>query len=212
MISVSPGCCWEGRRRARASAARNKIWETKRNKAVSCVTAADTFSLISPRRSGNLDPCLEAAGAAGSGNLEHRFMFTWVHPSLCEIRLIESCSLSSRLFLFGVFVFFVSLLWIRFDSGSPADTLTVFSSSPASSSFLSSCELFWSFGFFLSGIFKSTCYIDVRWFPFDVQRCDLKFGSWTYGGWTLDLQMIEADITGYIANGEWDLVGKRPRV
>ncbi|KAE8295899.1 Neuronal acetylcholine receptor subunit alpha-7 Precursor [Larimichthys crocea] len=56
------------------------------------------------------------------------------------------------------------------------------------------------------GIFKSTCYIDVRWFPFDVQRCDLKFGSWTYGGWTLDLQMIEADITGYIANGEWDLV------
>ncbi|XP_062327910.1 neuronal acetylcholine receptor subunit alpha-7-like [Osmerus eperlanus] len=56
------------------------------------------------------------------------------------------------------------------------------------------------------GIFKSTCYIDVRWFPFDVQSCDLKFGSWTYGGWSLDLQMVEADITGYIANGEWDLV------
>ncbi|XP_023129721.2 neuronal acetylcholine receptor subunit alpha-7 [Amphiprion ocellaris] len=56
------------------------------------------------------------------------------------------------------------------------------------------------------GIFKSTCYIDVRWFPFDVQRCDLKFGSWTYGGWSLDLQMIEVDVTGYIANGEWDLV------
>ncbi|KAF7645935.1 hypothetical protein LDENG_00196100, partial [Lucifuga dentata] len=56
------------------------------------------------------------------------------------------------------------------------------------------------------GIFKSTCYIDVRWFPFDVQRCDLKFGSWTYGGWSLDLQMIDADVTGYIANGEWDLV------
>lgn len=60
-----------------------------------------------------------------------------------------------------------------------------------------------------TGIFKSTCHIDVRWFPFDVQRCDLKFGSWTYGGWSLDLQMIEADITGYIANGEWDLVGKK---
>ncbi|XP_051756814.1 neuronal acetylcholine receptor subunit alpha-7a [Ctenopharyngodon idella] len=56
------------------------------------------------------------------------------------------------------------------------------------------------------GIFKSTCHIDVRWFPFDLQRCDLKFGSWTYGGWSLDLQMIDADITGYIANGEWDLV------
>lgn len=58
------------------------------------------------------------------------------------------------------------------------------------------------------GIFKSSCYIDVRWFPFDVQKCNLKFGSWTYGGWSLDLQMQEADISGYISNGEWDLVGK----
>ncbi|KAM6950845.1 neuronal acetylcholine receptor subunit alpha-7a [Lycodopsis pacificus] len=56
------------------------------------------------------------------------------------------------------------------------------------------------------GIFKSTCKIDVRWFPFDVQRCELKFGSWTYGGWSLDLKMLEADITGYTANGEWDLI------
>ncbi|XP_035386040.1 neuronal acetylcholine receptor subunit alpha-7 isoform X1 [Electrophorus electricus] len=57
------------------------------------------------------------------------------------------------------------------------------------------------------GILKSTCYIDVRWFPFDVQKCDLKFGSWTYNGWLLDLQMQEADISTYIPNGEWDLVG-----
>lgn len=63
--------------------------------------------------------------------------------------------------------------------------------------------------FTATGIFKSTCYIDVRWFPFDVQRCDLKFGSWTYGGWSLDLQMLEVYATGYIANGEWDLIGKR---
>ncbi|KAI4056898.1 CHRNA7 (exons 5-10) and FAM7A (exons A-E) fusion, partial [Homo sapiens] len=51
------------------------------------------------------------------------------------------------------------------------------------------------------GIFKSSCYIDVRWFPFDVQHCKLKFGSWSYGGWSLDLQMQEADISGYIPNG-----------
>ncbi|KAG8144865.1 hypothetical protein E2320_013273 [Naja naja] len=57
------------------------------------------------------------------------------------------------------------------------------------------------------GIFKSSCSIDVRWFPFDVQNCKLKFGSWTYGGWSLDLQMQEAKISGYISNGEWDLVG-----
>ena len=33
------------------------------------------------------------------------------------------------------------------------------------------------------GIFKSTCKIDITWFPFDDQKCDLKFGSWTYNGW-----------------------------
>lgn len=65
-----------------------------------------------------------------------------------------------------------------------------------------------SFSLTETGIFKSTCHIDVRWFPFDVQRCELKFGSWTYGGWSLDLQMLEADISGYTANGEWDLVGE----
>ncbi|XP_045570145.1 LOW QUALITY PROTEIN: neuronal acetylcholine receptor subunit alpha-7 [Salmo salar] len=57
------------------------------------------------------------------------------------------------------------------------------------------------------GILKSTCYIDVRWFPFDVQKCDLKFGSWTYNGWLLDLQILDVDISSYIPNGEWDLVG-----
>lgn len=59
------------------------------------------------------------------------------------------------------------------------------------------------------GILKSTCYIDVRWFPFDVQKCDLKFGSWTHSGWLLDLQMLDVDTSTYISNGEWDLVGKR---
>lgn len=59
-----------------------------------------------------------------------------------------------------------------------------------------------------AGILKSTCYIDVRWFPFDIQKCDLKFGSWTHNGWLLDLQMMEVDVSTYIPNGEWDLVGK----
>lgn len=57
------------------------------------------------------------------------------------------------------------------------------------------------------GIFKSSCYIDVRWFPFDIQKCKLKFGSWTYDGWSLDLEMKSPDLSEYISNGEWDLVG-----
>ncbi|XP_029437426.1 neuronal acetylcholine receptor subunit alpha-7-like isoform X2 [Rhinatrema bivittatum] len=57
------------------------------------------------------------------------------------------------------------------------------------------------------GIFLSSCKIDVRWFPFDIQTCALKFGSWSYDGWLLDLQLMDADISGYLPNGEWDLVG-----
>ena len=32
------------------------------------------------------------------------------------------------------------------------------------------------------GIFMSTCKIDITWFPFDDQNCEMKFGSWTYNG------------------------------
>uniref|UniRef100_A0A4W3IEF4 Neuronal acetylcholine receptor subunit alpha-7-like n=1 Tax=Callorhinchus milii TaxID=7868 RepID=A0A4W3IEF4_CALMI len=57
------------------------------------------------------------------------------------------------------------------------------------------------------GIFRSSCQVDVRWFPFDTQECELKFGSWTYDGWLLDLRMSPADLSGFIPNGEWDLLG-----
>lgn len=36
------------------------------------------------------------------------------------------------------------------------------------------------------GIFKSTCKIDITWFPFDDQRCEMKFGSWTYDGFQVE--------------------------
>lgn len=31
-------------------------------------------------------------------------------------------------------------------------------------------------------ITKSTCVVDVSYFPFDWQQCNLTFGSWTYNG------------------------------
>ena len=31
-------------------------------------------------------------------------------------------------------------------------------------------------------IFKSSCEINVEFFPFDEQTCFLKFGSWTFDG------------------------------
>ncbi|XP_065165087.1 neuronal acetylcholine receptor subunit alpha-7 isoform X1 [Atheta coriaria] len=60
------------------------------------------------------------------------------------------------------------------------------------------------------GIFKSTCKIDITWFPFDDQHCDMKFGSWTYDGNQLDLQLNSedgGDLSDFITNGEWYLIG-----
>ncbi|XP_022258665.1 neuronal acetylcholine receptor subunit alpha-7-like isoform X1 [Limulus polyphemus] len=64
------------------------------------------------------------------------------------------------------------------------------------------------------GIFKSTCKIDITWFPFDDQKCEMKFGSWTYDGGAIDLRLAsnEGDLSAFISNGEWELIevpGKR---
>ncbi|XP_059151414.1 neuronal acetylcholine receptor subunit alpha-7-like [Physella acuta] len=60
------------------------------------------------------------------------------------------------------------------------------------------------------GMFKSTCAIDITWFPFDDQRCELKFGSWTHEGRLLNLKQDNdtgGDISNFIRNGEWMLIG-----
>ena len=36
-------------------------------------------------------------------------------------------------------------------------------------------------------IYKSSCLIDVEFFPYDVQTCILKMGSWTYGGFQVSI-------------------------
>ncbi|XP_072941203.1 neuronal acetylcholine receptor subunit alpha-10-like [Epargyreus clarus] len=58
------------------------------------------------------------------------------------------------------------------------------------------------------GIYVSVCDINVEQFPFDVQLCTMKWASWTYDGFQLDLkkQFDEGDTTNYQTNGEFDLV------
>nr|CAH7751654.1 unnamed protein product [Callosobruchus chinensis]CAH7768933.1 unnamed protein product [Callosobruchus chinensis] len=35
-------------------------------------------------------------------------------------------------------------------------------------------------------VYKSSCAIDVEFFPYDVQTCVLKLGSWTYDGFKVN--------------------------
>ncbi|XP_077999771.1 neuronal acetylcholine receptor subunit alpha-10-like [Glandiceps talaboti] len=57
-------------------------------------------------------------------------------------------------------------------------------------------------------IFKGSCTVNLHTFPFDTQTCIMKFGSWTYDGFAIDLESDfgEADLSGYVTNGEWDLL------
>uniref|UniRef100_UPI0037E93830 neuronal acetylcholine receptor subunit alpha-2-like n=1 Tax=Semicossyphus pulcher TaxID=241346 RepID=UPI0037E93830 len=57
-------------------------------------------------------------------------------------------------------------------------------------------------------IYKSSCSIDVTFFPFDQQSCKMKFGSWTYDRAKIDLEPFEntVDLKNYWESGEWAIV------
>ncbi|XP_045215710.1 neuronal acetylcholine receptor subunit alpha-10-like isoform X1 [Mercenaria mercenaria] len=55
---------------------------------------------------------------------------------------------------------------------------------------------------------RSTCNIDITYFPFDDQRCKLKMGSWAYDGFQVDLYARDnpVDLSTFVSNGEWELI------
>nr|XP_040016609.1 neuronal acetylcholine receptor subunit alpha-2 isoform X2 [Gasterosteus aculeatus aculeatus] len=57
-------------------------------------------------------------------------------------------------------------------------------------------------------IYKSSCSIDVTFFPFDQQNCKMKFGSWTYDKAKIDLERTEntVDLNNYWESGEWAII------
>ncbi|XP_061106086.1 neuronal acetylcholine receptor subunit alpha-9-like [Conger conger] len=58
-------------------------------------------------------------------------------------------------------------------------------------------------------ITKSSCKVDVSFFPFDAQQCRLTFGSWTHNGNQMDLHnaLDSADLADFIENVEWEVLG-----
>uniref|UniRef100_A0AC35TLB6 Acetylcholine receptor subunit alpha-type unc-38 n=1 Tax=Rhabditophanes sp. KR3021 TaxID=114890 RepID=A0AC35TLB6_9BILA len=81
-------------------------------------------------------------------------------------------------------------------------------------------------------VFKSSCQIDITWFPFDEQTCSLKFGSWTYSEELLNLELLDVkvqtrleinsnnekenvtyadegiDLSDYYPSVEWDIMSR----
>lgn len=57
-------------------------------------------------------------------------------------------------------------------------------------------------------IYRSSCLLDVSYFPWDSQICNLTFGSWTYDSSKLDLHnMTDEVVEQFTPNGEWTLKG-----
>ncbi|XP_075707395.1 neuronal acetylcholine receptor subunit alpha-10-like isoform X1 [Rhinoderma darwinii] len=58
-------------------------------------------------------------------------------------------------------------------------------------------------------ITKSSCKVDVSFFPFDAQQCRLTFGSWTYNGNQIDIlnHLDTGDLTDFVENVEWEVQG-----
>uniref|UniRef100_A0A3Q3VY14 Uncharacterized protein n=1 Tax=Mola mola TaxID=94237 RepID=A0A3Q3VY14_MOLML len=64
-------------------------------------------------------------------------------------------------------------------------------------------------------IFKSSCPMDITYFPFDYQNCSMKFGSWTYDKAKIDLVLIGSKVRGkfnevnlkdFWESGEWEII------
>lgn len=59
-----------------------------------------------------------------------------------------------------------------------------------------------------SAIFRSSCQMKVRYYPFDDQACNMTFASWSHNGFEISLLLLteEGDISSYVNNSEFNLI------
>ncbi|CAG0918419.1 unnamed protein product [Notodromas monacha] len=66
-------------------------------------------------------------------------------------------------------------------------------------------------------VYQSSCEMNVEWFPFDEQSCAMRFGSWTYDGFQVDLKHMDQangtnmvdigiDLREFYLSVEWDIL------
>ena len=57
-------------------------------------------------------------------------------------------------------------------------------------------------------IYKSSCTIDVRYFPFDEQLCEMRFGSWTFDAQQVRIKPEKpmVNLEDYLPSGTWDVI------
>jgi len=62
--------------------------------------------------------------------------------------------------------------------------------------------------------FHSSCKVNLKMYPFDVQTCLLRFGSWSMNGFYIDMALLDSDGTIEFLdfsheNNQWAVVGSR---
>ncbi len=62
--------------------------------------------------------------------------------------------------------------------------------------------------FMYPAIYRMTCRLDVRYFPYDQQNCTLTLGSWTSSIKMIDYfaDFEDVNLSQYIASSEWEVI------
>ena len=151
-------------------------------------------------RSQNILMALATLGAIGATSWYYMF-FIWLNLSILTHKDNIRTGIASAPWPFPC----SHALTLLFDICLSADE-DIDSTYPANIVVHSNGDMLWV----PPGLFLSTCKIDITWFPFDDQKCTMKFGSWTYTSDGIDLQLSsdEGDASDFIPNGEWKLIGK----